>query len=66
MEGAENVSLLFTVSRSSCEDADKSGPVVAAAERSPDTKEQSEGRRGGCALNRNGHAELCAHSDFAV
>lgn len=46
MEGAENVSLLFTVSRSSCEDADKSGPVVAAAERSPDTKEQSEGERG--------------------
>lgn len=46
MEGAENVSLLFTVSHSSCEDADKSGPVVAAAERSPDTKEQSEGERG--------------------
>lgn len=27
---------------------------------------ENGGRRGGCALNRNGHAELCAHSDFAV
>lgn len=58
-----------SLSHASCEDADKSGPVVAAAERSPDTKEQSEGGRGrpgGCALNRNGHGELWAHSDFAV